>query len=602
MGRWDAYWKFLATVFVLGTFYLLFTLIQTFELQRQSNAALLKELQQLRGSRADAVPAELTAKSHIPDETADVANRKFFDPQAVEGGELVSLLTADAPGFNPLTVNEATSRMILSLCSAPLAERDWEHPERFEPMLAESWEISEDKKTYTVRLRKNCFWQSYTDPVSNKLIPAREITAEDFKFAVDAIKNPDVDCASMRVYYQDLEAVEVVGKYELIFRWKKVYYGSKEATLGLSPLPRHFYCPDGKFDGKAFNDDNLRNRMIVGCGPYRFVRWDKEQAIVLEKNPDYFGISYGIAPPIKKRIFKIVKLSNNQFQALLSGKAGMISLTPEQWVKRTAIPEFESGKLKRLRYSTRGYTYIGYNHRYHCFSDSKTRRALTMLIDREKILKNVFFNCGVTVKSPFAPGTVYTDADLKPYAYDPERAKALLREAGWRDADGDGILERDGKKFEFTMLQISGSSTQAKMLPMIKESFAAAGIDMKLQPVEWSVYIERLNSRNFEACNLGWTGTIDPDLYQIFHSSQMNGGDNFISYKNEMLDRRIEELRVEFDLKKRIEICREIEKILHADQPYSFMFCSDALVGISSEYRNVRLFSDGLQPLIFWRD
>jgi len=602
MGRWDAYWKCLAAIFVIGTFYLLFTLIQTFDLQRQSNAELLRELRQSRSVRTYPGAADFSEKDPSSPQNANAANREFFDPRSVGGGELVSLLTADAPGFNPLTVNEATARMILSLCSASLAERNWEHPERFEPMLAESWEISEDKKSYTVKLRKNCLWQSYTDPVSNKIVPPREITAEDFKFAVDAIKNTDVDCASMRVYYQDLETVEVVNKYELIFRWKKVYYGSKEATLGLSPLPRHFYCPDGRFDGKTFNDDNLKNRMIVGCGPYRFVRWDKEQAIVLEKNPDYFGISYGIAPPLKNRIFKIVKLSNNQFQSLLSGKAGMITLTPEQWTKRTDIPEFKNGKLRRLRYSTRGYTYIGYNHRYHCFTDSKTRRALTMLIDREKILKNVFFNCGVTVKSPFTPGTVYTDAELKPYAYDPEAAKALLREAGWKDVDGDGILERNGKKFEFTMLQISGSTTQAKMLPMIKESFAAAGIDMKLQPVEWSVYIERLNARNFEACNLGWTGTIDPDLYQIFHSSQINGGDNFIGYTNKMLDSRIEALRVEFDLKKRIEICREIEKILHADQPYSFMFCSDALIGISSEYRNVRIFPGGLQPLIFWRD
>ena len=602
MGRWDAYWKCLAAIFVIGTFYLLFTLIQTFDLQRQSNAELLRELRQSRSVRTYPGAADFSEKDPSSPQNANAANREFFDPRSVGGGELVSLLTADAPGFNPLTVNEATARMILSLCSASLAERNWEHPERFEPMLAESWEISEDKKSYTVKLRKNCLWQSYTDPVSNKIVPPREITAEDFKFAVDAIKNTDVDCASMRVYYQDLETVEVVNKYELIFRWKKVYYGSKEATLGLSPLPRHFYCPDGRFDGKTFNDDNLKNRMIVGCGPYRFVRWDKEQAIVLEKNPDYFGISYGIAPPLKNRIFKIVKLSNNQFQSLLSGKAGMITLTPKQWTKRTDIPEFKNGKLRRLRYSTRGYTYIGYNHRYHCFTDSKTRRALTMLIDREKILKNVFFNCGVTVKSPFTPGTVYTDAELKPYAYDPEAAKALLREAGWKDVDGDGILERNGKKFEFTMLQISGSTTQAKMLPMIKESFAAAGIDMKLQPVEWSVYIERLNARNFEACNLGWTGTIDPDLYQIFHSSQINGGDNFIGYTNKMLDSRIEALRVEFDLKKRIEICREIEKILHADQPYSFMFCSDALIGISSEYRNVRIFPGGLQPLIFWRD
>ena len=138
------------------------------------------------------------------------------------------------------------------------------------------------------------------------------------------------------------------------------------------------------------------------------------------------------------------------------------------------------------------------------------------------------------------------------------------------------------------------------MLPMIKESFAAAGIDMKLQVVEWSVYIDMLKKRNFDACNLGWTGSIDPDPYQIFHSSQIAGGDNFVGYSNPEVDKLILHLRSEFDLKKRIEICRKIERHLYHDQPYTFMFYPDALVALEGRYRNVRVFPRSLGTLAFW--
>ena len=151
------------------------------------------------------------------------------------------------------------------------------------------------------------------------------------------------------------------------------------------------------------------------------------------------------------------------------------------------------------------------------------------------------------------------------------------------------------------MLQISGSSMQMRMLPMIKNYFAAAGIDMKLQTVEWSVLLERLKNRTFEACNLGWTGSIDPDPYQIFHSSQAaDDGDNFVSLKNDELDEAIMALRKEFDMTKRIAIARRIEKILHDEQPYTFMFYSDILLAISDKYDNVKVFPMGIEPTSFF--
>lgn len=599
MGWFDRMGKFVLAVLTLAVIYLFFTMIQTVDRLHLSNMKLLAAVERLEAKSRGGQFAE--TKTAVPETPAgEVANAGYFDPAAQIGGKLVSALYADAPGFNPLTMNEATASTIFSLCSATLAERDWQKPELFKPMLAESWEISPDHLSYRIKLRKNAMFQEYICPDSGKKVPAREIVADDFVFTVEAIKNTDVDCAHLRSYYKDLTSVEAVGKYELLVRWNRAYYGSLDCTLSLFPLPREYYSKNGKFDGKAFNGDHKRNRTIVSCGPYVLDSWEKDRKIVLRRNPEYFGVKLGIAPPLEYRIFEIIKHPNTQLQALFGDKLGMMNLSAEQWVRRADEKPFKDGTLERYRYRGRGYSYIGYNARNHCFKDAATRRALTLLIDRERILKEVLHGCGTIANGPFAPESSYADARLKPYQQDVLQAKKLLHDAGWRDSDGDGILERDGKPFRFTMLQISGSSTQARILPMVKEFFAAAGIDMLLQTVEWSVYLERLKNRRFDACNLGWTGSIDPDPYQIFHSSQIENGDNFVGYRNLEVDRLILELRGEFDLNKRIELCRAIERHLYNDQPYTFLFYPDFLVALNRRYRNVRLFPLGLATMAFW--
>ncbi len=588
----DRLFRGFIALLLLVTIYLFFTLIQSVDRARAEALNLQKKL-----SANAAVFEKSIAETH----SGTFANAGYFSGAAVPGGSLGTVLSADPPGLNPLLANEASAQAIFSLCTMTLAERDWEHPEKFEPSLAESWEVSPDKKQFCIKLRKGVMWQSFTDPETGKIVPSRPVTAHDVKFTVDVILNKDVNCAALRSYYSDLLKTVVVNDHEIVFHWRKKYYGALSATLELFPLPRHFYCPDGVFDGKKFNDDHLRNRMIVGCGAYRFVSWEKSRRIILHRNSDYVGKFFHAAPPLEKRIFEIIRLPNTQFQSLLAGKIGMLSLSPEQWVKRTNIPEFTSGKFRKIRYPGNAYTYIGYNQQKKCFADAATRRALTMLIDRKEILKKILFDCGLVAKGPFAPGSVFSDKNLQPYSYDVEKAKKLLASAGWRDTDNDGILERDGEKFTFTMLQISGSSLQMKILPMIKNYFAAAGIDMRLQVVEWSVLLERLKKREFEACNLGWTGSIDPDPYQIFHSDQIrHNGDNFISFSNKVLDEKIIELRKEFDLEKRKKLCMEIEKIIHEEQPYTFMFYMDALIALDEGFKNVKVFPYGVKPLSFY--
>lgn len=589
--------QILTVILLLTVCFLLFALTTSFDRARMAALRLEKRLS------APVSPA--ASGPSLISGGGDFANQEYFFPGAVPGGQLVTAISASPPGLNPLLANEASAQSIFSLCSMTLAERDWQHPEKFRPLLAENFTVSDDRMQYHIKLRDGVFWQPFTDPETGISYPAEKVTAHDIKFAADVILDPAVNCAPLRSYYQDINEVKVINDRELLISWKRRYYGSLASTLGLFPLPRHLYIgQNGRFDAAKFNDSHKRNRMIVSCGPYLFDKWSgNSRTITLRRNPDYIGRAFRAAPAVETREFEVIQLPNTQFQSLLAGKIGMLSLTPEQWQTRTGGTEFSSGgKFKKLRYPGMAYSYIGYNQQLPCFRDAETRRALTMLIDRQAILEKLMYGFGRLAKGPFPPASVYSDPELSPLPYDPEGAKKLLHQAGWRDNDGDGILERDGRKFSFTMLQISGSSMQLRMLPMIKNYFAAAGIDMQLQTVEWSVLIDRLKKREFEACNLGWTGSPDPDPYQIFHSSQAGkNGDNFISFKNRELDRLIEELRQEFDLDKRIALTRKIEHILHREQPYTFMFYPDALLAISAEYKNVRVFPMGVEPLSFYR-
>ena len=569
---------------------------------RESNYALIDALkEQQQRPAAAALPAPLKQEKTAPEKTSEFANRSFYAPEAVTGGRMVQATEAETGNLNPLTSNEAMASAFNSLCSSALAERDYARPEQFVPLMAESWEISPDRRNYRIKLRKNIYWHDFTDPVTGKEHKNAEVTAHDFKFFVDAVKDPHVNCAPLRVYYQYLDTLEVHNDYEFTVKWSKAYYGSLASTLGMGPLPRHFYAPDGKFDGKKFNDDHRRNRMIVGCGPYKFLRWDKGQRLIFVRNKDYFGIKYGAAPSLEYLVYEIIKHPNTRFQAFMGGELDRLGLLPDQYIKRTDTPEFKNGKLKKFRYLLPQYNYIGYNQKNPLFQDKKVRQALTLLVDRERILKELYHGLADIAVSPFMPGSAFAPADLKPWPYDPQKAKKLLAEAGWRDSDGDGILDKGGKKFVFTMMQISGSSFQQRLMPMLKESFAAAGIDMKIRNVEWSVYIQNLQKRAYDVCCLGWSSSFDPDLYQVWHSSQIPGdGSNHISYANKELDGLLEEMQITFDMKKRIELGHKIARLLHEEQPYTFLFFPNSLTALSGRYKNVRLFPAGLPDSIMY--
>ncbi len=602
------YLNFIATLMLIALIFFGITIVNVFDrlrLEQENNRKAIDELRKyLQSAPAQIVERTVEPQAKTASPAADIANREFFEPQAVPGDRIIYTIMADTGNMNYMINNDSTVSEFYGICNSSLAERNYAKPELYQPVMAESWTRSEDNLVYTIKLRKGILWHDFTDPVNGKKWEDVEVTAHDFKFYVDVIKNPQTNCAPLRTYLQNLDRIEVINDYEFKVVWTSPYFLSESWSLGLPPLPRHLYhAYEGPFDPLRFNDDHQRNRMIVGCGPYRFVRWDKDSRVIFTRWEKYFGNELGIAPPIKDICYDVIKMPNTRFQALISGKVDWMGLTPEQWHARTDVPAFgENGILKKHRYLNRVYSYIGYNQQNPLFQDRRVRQALTHLVNRDRILKDIYYGLGRVVTGPFYYESPYNDLSIKPWPFDVVKAKQLLAEAGWKDTDGDGIVDKGGIKFEFTIMEVANHPIQTRMLPLIKEDMAKAGIDMKIQSFEWSVYIQRLEQKKFDACTLGWSSPYESDPYQIWHSSEADkpASSNHIGFRSKEADKLIEAMRVEFDFDKRIKLAHQFQQLLHDEQPYTFLVASDSLVAIASRYQNVRLFPLGIPSTIVW--
>ena len=178
--------------------------------------------------------------------------------------------------------------------------------------------------------------------------------------------------------------------------------------------------------------------------------------------------------------------------------------------------------------------------------------------------------------------------------YDPAKGRALLAAAGWADTDKDGILDRNGKKFTFTFTISSNSKFAERLATIMKEDFAKAGIQMEINRYEWAVFVKKLDERDFDAVTLAWSLDWDGDQYQLWHSSQISAGSNFCSFSNPEADELILKARLAFDRSERMRLNHRFHEIINDEQPYTFLFCSPALVAVSKRFDNVKVHVLGL--------
>ena len=320
----------------------------------------------------------------------------------------------------------------------------------------------------------------------------------------------------------------------------------------------------GKDPDKFSMRESGFNRSPIGCGPFVFREWRSDQYIVLRR---YEGYWEG-APNYEQYMYRIIPDLLTQEMEFYAGTLDTYAVQPHQVQRLANDPKYQSFSGPSF-----GYTYIGYNMRRPPFDDPRVRRALSMAINVDKIIRYVLYGQGERITGPFVKETDYYNHNIEPIPCDPAGALKILEEVGWKP-NADGWLEKDGKRLEFTLITNSGNDLRKAALAIAQDAWRQIGIDVRTDLLEWSVFIqERVNKLDFDALILGWAMGIEPDLYQIWHSSQTGPHQlNFVGFQNPWADDLIIKIRQEYNHKKQVEYCHRLHEIIAQEQPYTFLY------------------------------
>ena len=431
--------------------------------------------------------------------------------------------------------------------------------------LAERWEISEDNLKIRFYLRKDVTWQDGTP-----------FTSKDVEYTYRIYVDPKTPTAYATDFLR-VKEFRITDDHTVEVIYEKPYAPAL-ASWGQSMLPSHL------LEGKEITDSPLK-RNPVGTGPYRFKEWNTGEKTLLESYHNYFEGR----PYIDQVLTRVIPDLATMFLELKASRLDQMGLTPMQYERQTNNQWFNE-HFNKYKYLAFGYSYLGYNLKDWKFQDKKVRQALTTAINRESIVQGVLLGLGDVANTPYKPDTYWYNPHVKKFPYDPEKAKKMLEEAGWRDTDGDGIIDKDGKPFEFTIITNHGNDMRKNAATIIQKDLKNVGIEVKIRVIEWAAFIKNfINKRNFEACLLGWGIGIDPSQIDIWNSKKTGESElNFITYQNPEVDRLLELGVSTYDKEERKKYYDEFQAIIAEDQPYTFLFVQYSLPIISSRFHGIQ--------------
>ena len=493
---------------------------------------------------------------------------KAYKPTAY-GDIIVRGDIGDASNLIPILASDSASHSIAGLIYNGLVKYDKDM--NIVGDLAESWDISDDGLVITFHLRKGVKWHD-----------GKPFTAKDVLYTYQITVDPKTPTAYAGDFLK-VKKAEVLDDYTFRVTYDKPFAPSL-ISWSSAVLPRHL------LEGQDITKSSLA-RHPVGTGPYLFKEWLAGQKIVLVSNADYFEGR----PYVDGHVTRIIPDMATMFLELRARNIDMMGLTPLQYTRQTENNLFRQS-FDKYRYLAFAYTYLGYNLKHPFFADKRVRQAISYAINKEEIISGVLLGLGKPATGPYKPGTWAYNENVKTYSYNPQKARELLRAAGWTKTNNDGFLEKDGRPFTFELVTNQGNETRQKCAEIIQRQLKEVGIDVKIRILEWAAFInDFINKRRFEAVILGWTIPLDPDAYDVWHSSKTAPEElNFISYKNPEVDALLEKARSTFDQKLRKKYYDRFQEILVEDQPYTFLYVPDELVIISKRFRGIEPAPIGL--------
>lgn len=467
-----------------------------------------------------------------------------------EPSNLIPALSSDSASA------QVTARMYISLLR-------YDKNLEIEPYAAESYEILDGGLRLLFKMRKDLKWMD-----------GEPLNADDVEFTYKLMIDPDTPTAYAGDYLR-VKEFRKIDDYTVEVVYDRPYARSLISWM-ISILPRH------ALEGQDLSTTPLRRDPVVS-GPFKLKSWNPGSRVTLVANDNYFKGR----PYLDGLVVRVIPDLATMFLELRAGKIDAMELTPQQFVYQTGSREFKDN-YKVYRDLSLGYTFMGYNLKSPLFSDARVRLAFAHAINKDDIIDGALFGQGIPTIGPYTPGTwVYNDK-IKPYAYDLQAAERLLAEAGWARGP-DGLLRKDGRRFEFTILVNQGNEQRTKIAVIIQSQLKRLGITAKVRAVEWSAFLNEFVYKGyFDALILGWSTTLDPDLHSVWHSeNSFAGGLNFIAYKNAEVDALIEEGRSTFDQDLRKRCYDRIQEILHEEQPYAFLYVPYALPAVHKRFRGL---------------
>ncbi|HBJ2614795.1 TPA: ABC transporter substrate-binding protein [Clostridium botulinum] len=423
--------------------------------------------------------------------------------------------------------------------------------------IAESYKKSTDGLTYDFKIKKGV-----------KFHDGKELKAEDVVFTIKSIQDPKVN-TEMKPEFEEVKDIKAEGDYNVKVTLAKSFPALLDKlTIGI--VPKH------ALEGKDLNNAEF-NQKPIGAGPFKFVKWEKGNNITLSKFEDYYDKDK--TGNVEKFIFKFIPDYNVRAMQLETGEIDLAYVEPSQVGKLEKLE-----KIKIYNENTADYRCFMFNMRKELWKDVNVRKAFNYAVDRKGMVDGIVKGFGVEAYSPLQKNK-FNNANVEKYTYDLEKANELLDKAGWKKGK-DGIREKDGKKFEFTLTAPSTDEVRVKIANYLASQFKKIGVTVKVAALDWNA----IKIDECEAFVLGWGSPYDADdhTYKLFHSSQIKNGNNFGAYSNPKVDKLLEQGRTTEDEGKRKEIYGELQEELANDPPYNFEIYVNAIYAVNKKVTGIK--------------
>src|SRR5262245_22485212 len=531
----------------------------TFATARNRAAALLLLLMSLFVGR-DAIGAQEAPKNQ---------------GKPVYGDTLVDSVTGNVSGLIPNITSDSASHEVGNLIYNGLVTRDRDL--NIIGDAAESWTFTPDCLNLTFKLRKDIKWHD-----------GQPFTADDVVFTYQTMINPKTP-TSYREDFKAVDSVTAVDANTVRVTYQKPYAKALQ-SWSTWILPRHLldkYVQEGRLRDAPQNWHGP-----VGTGPYRFKEMRSGEKIVLASNPDYFEGR----PYISRIIYRIIPSQATIFLELKAKGVDAANLTALQYMRQTDYPDFRKS-YQKFKYPSNSYTYFGFNLKDPRFADKRVRHAFAYAINKQALIEGVRMGLGRDATGPYKPGTWVYNPSVTKYPYDPAKAKQLLAAAGWTERNAEGLLVKNGQPFTFTLLTNQGNEERKKVAEIVQASLREVGIGVEVRVLEWASFLkEYVKKRRFDAIILGWGIGLDPDQYEIWHSSKMGPDDlNTVSYQNPEVDDLLEKGRASCHQNERKKYYDRMQEVLAEDMPIIFLYFPDALPAVARRVQGIVESPNGIR-------